>query len=540
MLKVLLKTRLQALLTRFSSVGMTPSKKALTRGAAIAWGLLSLGASAAIMFGAAWLLKPFYTFFSGAGLEWLFYGMGGLLATVITFVFTMFYAQGAIFEARDNEMLLSMPIRPSAILASRMGSLFLLTLAMIVSLMGGVGIARLQAGPATAGGVVIFTLAVLLLPFISATFACLLGWIVSMITRRMRRRALFQLVFSLAFLVGLYIVYRNINSYMQQLMDSSRDVAVAVRNVLPPFYFMGMAISGRDIPRLLAFAGCCVVPFAVLYLILSKTFIRIVTSRSGAKTQEYKKKALRSSPVVLALAKKDLSRFLNSSSYMLNAGLGILLAVAAGAVVLFSGAKMLLGIMGVYTDEEKAMDMLPLLGNIVMGFAASLAYLSAPSISVENKSLWIMKSMPISGGQALRSKLLFHLIPTLPAALLAAVMFLAATGIRNAATAVSQVLVPPLLMLFSGEFGLIMNLYLHRFNYQSESSAVKNSASSVVTMLVVMVFALFPVAFFFLPDDLALPAPTVMLIHTGVLAVLCLGMWLYLNSSAAERKWNSL
>ena len=40
----------------------------------------------------------------------------------------MFTAKAQLFEARDNELLLSMPIKPSAILASRMVSLLLLNL----------------------------------------------------------------------------------------------------------------------------------------------------------------------------------------------------------------------------------------------------------------------------------------------------------------------------------------------------------------------------------------------------------------------------
>jgi ABC-type spermidine/putrescine transport system permease subunit II len=51
--------------------------------------------------------------------------------------------------------------------------------------------------------VVIFVLSVVLLALISTTLSCLMGWLVSLLMRRMRQKALFSLIFSLA-LLGLF------------------------------------------------------------------------------------------------------------------------------------------------------------------------------------------------------------------------------------------------------------------------------------------------------------------------------------------------
>ncbi len=541
MLKVLLKIRLQAILSHFSGMDASRTKKALTAGTALLLYLVVLGVTVGLMLLLGSLLMPFLEVFRSEGLEWLFYGMGALFTLTVSFIFTMFYAQGAIFEARDNEMLLSMPLSPAAILASRMISLFLLNLSLIIPLMGGLGVARLNAGPVTAGGTVIFILAVLLLPFISSALSCLVGWAVSMLTRRMRQKSLFQLFFSLVFLVLIYIVSKNINSYMQAVMESGRDIAVTVRRVLPPFYYMGKAVTDRDLTALLIYAAVCIVPFGILYLILSKTFIRIVTSRSGTRSAVYTRKALHTSSVTAALAKKDLIRLAGSTSYMLNAGLGIPIALAVGAVSLIGGINTIMGLIGatISPEAETAGASLSLIGVFIFGIAASMSYLSAPSISVENKSLWIMRSMPITAKQALRSKLLFHLIPTLPAFLIGAVLFCIASRPGDPILGACLVIIPLLLTVLCGELGLIANLYFHRFNYQSESAAVKSGISSVITLISVMVISLLPVLFLLIPD-LDISLNTVLLIHTGILAVLDCGMWFFLNGRTAERKWNSL
>ena len=46
-------------------------------------------------------------------------------------------------------------------------------------------------------------ISIFLLALISTTLSCLLGWLVSVITRQLRRKALFQLLVSLALLGGL-------------------------------------------------------------------------------------------------------------------------------------------------------------------------------------------------------------------------------------------------------------------------------------------------------------------------------------------------
>ena len=50
---------------------------------------------------------------------WLYYPLAFVVSTVFAFVGTVFAAQSYLFESEDNELLLSMPIKPSAVLVSR-------------------------------------------------------------------------------------------------------------------------------------------------------------------------------------------------------------------------------------------------------------------------------------------------------------------------------------------------------------------------------------------------------------------------------------
>lgn len=62
------------------------------------------------------------------GNDWLYFVFVGLAATVLGVIGSVFAAQQQLYNAKDNDLLLAMPIPPSTILISRMVVLYLQTL----------------------------------------------------------------------------------------------------------------------------------------------------------------------------------------------------------------------------------------------------------------------------------------------------------------------------------------------------------------------------------------------------------------------------
>ena len=62
-----------------------------------------------------------------AGLGWLFFAIVGMMAIVAGVFGSIFTAYSGIYRAKDNELLLSMPVKPSALLLARMTSIFIMS-----------------------------------------------------------------------------------------------------------------------------------------------------------------------------------------------------------------------------------------------------------------------------------------------------------------------------------------------------------------------------------------------------------------------------
>ena len=63
-----------------------------------------------------------------SGLDWVYFAFTGITAFGIGAIASAFVAKSKLFEAKDNDLLLSMPLPAWAVLFTRMLSLYLLTL----------------------------------------------------------------------------------------------------------------------------------------------------------------------------------------------------------------------------------------------------------------------------------------------------------------------------------------------------------------------------------------------------------------------------
>ncbi len=102
---------------------------------------------------------------------------------------------------------------------------------------------------------------------------------------------------------------------------------------------------------------------------------------------------------------KEVLHFTSSPNYMLNCGLGIILLPVAGIAFLVKGKGLCMILNQVFWDRP---------GSVMLILCAALCALasmndmSAPSVSLEGKNLWLIQSLPITPWQVLRAKLLLH------------------------------------------------------------------------------------------------------------------------------------
>lgn len=413
-----------------------------------------------------------------AGLGWLYFALMGLLAVAFGVFGSVFNTFASLYQAGDNDLLLAMPVPPSRVLLARLTGVYAMGLLYELIVMLPALIVFFANASLNILGVLFSLLIPLLLSLFVLTLSCILGWVVALVSRRMRNKSVVTVALSLLFLAAYYYAYSQAYAVLQAILDNPEAVGSAVRSILFPFYHMGLAAEG-SLLSMLIFAAIMAGAFGLVYFVLSHSFLRLATTNRGAAKAKYREKPVKAASVSRALLRKEGKRFLGSTTYMLNCGLGIVMMLAAAVALLIKGDAVLAALHFLSDGEAGAMALLAVAAICML---AAMNDISAPSVSLEGRSLWLVQVFPVSGRQVLQAKLTLHLLLTLPPLLVltAVVVFVLRPTLFYA---VLLFVVPLLFVLLTATMGLALNLKAPNLDWTNETAPVKQSMSVTVALL---------------------------------------------------------
>lgn len=475
---------------RFSAIYFSmlrSSRKKSSVGRHILLALLGIYLACVVVFLTGMMFSAICEPFHSLGLDWLYFGMMVMGAFALMVVGSIFFAQSQLYEAKDNELLLSLPVPVSAILGSRMIMLYLINFVYGTMVMLPGMVVYAMKTSVSAVQMVFFCATWLLLPLLALSVSCLIGALLALISSKMKHKSLVVFVLYLAFL-GLYFYgYSQLMNGLSFIMGSGGVIAKAIKSYALPVYHISDALASGNVGYFLLSLLYMIVPFAVVYTVLSLTFERMLTAKRGGKRTVYREKSLKVSGSGMALVKKEWQHYIASSGYMLNSSVGgVLLVIAAVFLLVKQDDIQTLTVMLPQLDHQ-----LPVFAVIGITGIMSMNMISAPSVSLEGRSLWILKICPVSAVNILLAKAGFHMLISVPFSLIASV--LAIVIIKPDPIMGLMILLIPLASdTLNGLFGVFVNVQLPKLDFISETNVVKNSASVMICMLCQMVYGFGP------------------------------------------------
>ena len=491
MLKTLLKKDLQALLVPIT----TDRKKGTRRSTGGIIGFAILFAFVFISLGfAIFTYSEVLGSTIGAG-TWIYMSLVGCMGLALGLFGSIFSTYTTLYKAKDNELLLSLPIPPGKLLLAKISSVYAISLLFTtLGMLPGFVYSWVEHA-VSATGVVLSILSILFTALLVTALSCVLGWLVALIVGLFPNKNAVTVIASLLIIIVYYTFYFRIQQILQSIAANIDAIESGIKGYAYPIYALGRGATGH-VPSFLAYVGIVLVVFAIVYFVLSRTFIRISTRTEKQHLVEYKEKRARQSGASAALLRKEFKRFLGSAVYMLNCGLGTLLMPAA-AVFLLIKMKDVRELMKTLEAQGLSglMAYLPLAVAAIICFFSTMNDLTAPSISLESKTLGLTKSLPVSTDEIFSAKKRLHnLLTMIPALiLLAAVAFVLKMKILD--VVVIAVLVV-LFIAFCAAAGLAVNLKMPNLNWTNETVAVKQSGAVLIVLfggwlLVLIICALY-------------------------------------------------
>ncbi|MDO4537502.1 MAG: hypothetical protein Q4B54_05015 [Coriobacteriales bacterium] len=343
-----------------------------------------------------------------ADAAWLYFGLMGVAAILLGSFGSAFNSYATLYQAKDNDLLLSLPVTAGDVLGARLSVVYLLgTLYAATSVVPAIVVYQLIARPGLA--VLLFGLVFLLIiSVIVLCLGCLFGWVVARISLKVKHKSLITVLAAVAFMALYYVGYFIANEAIKDFIVHAADYAQGLRGSAYPLYLFGSVGAGKLAPTVL-YIGVAGLMLALTWLLLSRSYFSIITTTERTEKTRYVERRAEQRTPFAALLTKEFSKFSSSPNYMLNCGIGILFMLVVGVAMLIQ-APTIREVLSQMQPESLASIAVLVSGALCLMAASN--DMAAPSISLEGRNIWLLQSLPVHPKLILRAKLTVQFILT--------------------------------------------------------------------------------------------------------------------------------
>ena len=169
-----------------------------------------------------------------------------------------------------------------------------------------------------------------------------------------------------------------------------------------------------------------------------------------------------------------------STAYMVNAGIGVILAPLVSVLTLVIGPERIIGAVtqGAPIDAAMLRIAIPFIVYFFTGMVAT----TACSPSLEGKNAWILQSLPIEKKTVYQGKMLFNLVLTVPSTLFS-ILCLCAAARSPLLDTLLYLLLGAALCAFSTAWGCVCGIRHLRLDWENEIEVIKQGAAVAIYML---------------------------------------------------------
>ena len=398
------------------------------------------------------------------------------------FVLVMAFSQGSatLSGFADFDTLMGMPIRTSLVVFARFLALYLVEAVYSLAFLLPCGILYgIIARPAAwfYPAYLVMTLLVPVLPVVIGSGADLL--LSAAFAKSKYKKGItstIKTVFLLVFVAGAYLLPRMTD----RILENPTAIADSLSRIYPPAAWFAKGATG-SIPHVLLYTLGSIVLCAGFLFVLNRTFLPLHDRlASSYHVVNYRLKRQRQNSVIRALFTVEARRFLNSTAWVLNTVIGVVLIIAIGIAGSIFSRRLI--------ETASELGLVAFLPAILIGvliFCATLAPTTACAISMEGKQVWISKQLPIPAQKWLRAKLYVNLALAGPALLVSITLLsIAFRAALHPLDVAGLYLLPVASLLCTTVLGLLVNAKMPRLSWKSDTEVVKQSGAVLIMMLI--------------------------------------------------------
>lgn len=411
--------------------------------------------------------------------------MCALSLSLIGFIFTFFKTNGYLFNFKEYDMLMSLPIEAKTVAACKFLYMYIKSLPWYLS----ISVAMLAAyGYYAKPAFLVYPLWIILtfiLPIIPMLIASFFGFIIARISSGFRKTNIVQTLLTFAFIISFFSLRFFIEDMfrddkVQQTMESISEITEKAAKYYLPAGWFNSAVSRLSVVDILLLAGVSIILFALVFHIVGNSYRNINSAlKSHAAARKFKMSRQKTKSVVNAIAFKEYKRMTGSTVYITNAAVGELLAVLMSVAVLILGFDRIIKtvLQGAPLTASMLQPAIPFIVYFFIGMVAT----TACSPSLEGKNYWIIQSLPIEKKTVYQGKMLFNMYLTVPFTALSIILLSIAAKTPFVDTVLYLVL-GVALCAFSTAWGCVCGIRHIKLEWENEVEVIKQGSAVALYM----------------------------------------------------------
>lgn len=474
------------------------------------------------------------------GLTYIILTLFVMVTSLLTLIEGMYKSQGILFEAKDNDLLFSMPITKSKIFFTRIFKMISFqVLYNSLFMVPAIVVYTIYEKPS----IYFYLLSImmlLLLPIIPTIVGCVVGYMIKLVSSKTKARNIVQVVLTSLILLAFFYISFNMKGMMANIVQNANSINDAITKIYYPAGLYINLIQNFNINDLGLLLAINIIP-AILFVYIASIFYFKIISKlsekgmSKTKIKSDMKEIFKVKKPISALIGKEIKRFFSSPVFIINAGFGIVLMVAftIAISVNFDGIinSMLQGNeLPISINEIK--EILPKIFYCFVISVSCMTSITSSMISIEGKSFNITKSLPISEERIILAKVLTSNILSIPVIIICDIVFFIAFKVRPI-DVIFILLASAIVPTFTALIGIIMNLKYPKMDAVSDAEVVKQSMSSMFSVFIGMFTGIGAIAIIIAGSKINIDL--FILLELLVFVIVNLILWKYLKKYGSKR-----
>jgi ABC-2 type transport system permease protein len=438
------------------------------------------------IFGYAWY---FLDKLSQANIEYLLLPLAVFFISLFTIVEGIYKCGPLVFNCKDDQLLLSLPIKKNTVLFIRLFKFYVFELMFNTLFLLPVLLAYIIFVKVTSISFYIATIIMLLLlPVIPIVISCILGFISSYISSKFKYKNVIEIIMSFIYLLFFLYVYSQGSKIMNYIMNNASNINDMITKIYYPAGIYSKLVTNFNIVDLLLFIVINISILVVSIYILSLFYFKINSNlKEITKTKSNNKELkIKTNTKTVSLIKKELNSFFNIPIFIVNAGFGMVLYIVMCIVIItkFDGIINMINSTGLINISDSLIyNNMPLIIFLLISLTAYTTSITSSMVSLEGKNINILKSLPLSVKKILRSKILACMLITTPVLVFGCIALIIKFKV-NIINGVMLIILSVLIPLVNHFIGLIVNLKHPKLDFESPTDVIKQSASVFISSMI--------------------------------------------------------